>query len=69
MADKNYPVRKSGEPMAGLVIADKKDFKRPNCPDCGSSYVRSHGESWNCRDCGRRWQKVRRQCDKCPYKK
>lgn len=69
MEVQNNALKESGERMEALVIADKSEFKRPPCPECGSHHIKSHGVSWICCDCGRDFVKVRRQCANCPYKK
>lgn len=30
---------------------------RPKCVECGSSHIISRGSSWECKECGRRFQK------------
>jgi len=70
MGQKNNPIKASGKRMEALVVADISEFKRPPCPECNSTNIESRGTDWMCRDCGRKYTKIRRfgrQCVSCPY--
>lgn len=59
------------EPVRSFIALTVDDFpkeKRPPCPACGATHIVSQGPDWTCQECGRRWKKVRRQCENCPYK-
>lgn len=38
-----------------------REKRKVLCPDCGNGHIISRGSSWECRTCGRRFQKIYRQ--------
>jgi tRNA(Ile2) C34 agmatinyltransferase TiaS len=62
--------RSQQEPVRSFIALTVDDFPKevkPVCSECGGR-TRSHGETWQCLECGKRWVKIRRQCKDCPYK-
>ena len=50
--------------MEGLVVAERKEFVRPLCPECGSGYILANGPCWLCKECGKQFTKNRRTIEK-----
>lgn len=51
------------------MIVGPEDFGpdiRPPCPECGGDHIESSGADWMCRDCGRKFRKIRRPVEKKP---